>query len=1433
MGFTWSFAFGQAPASAQKKQIIQAYFVKRFIEVLPPNSIFNILIIKNNNGVPQNAAIKFSFPEQWSIIGLNNRQVTINPGDSVIIPIRLSVSSNTKGGIANVIGVNIANQKDEVIGSAFCYANIKKNQNLKISNLRSTYYLKPEQDASTCSFRIQNKGNIHEIVTFDFEGKNTLIIEGSVKNKITKTVTVPPFTDTVVTYNVLRKSSTNYFDRQQKILQLHASIFNNENRLSQTILYKTLQSQYINESMEVFHPLSVDLRFSNIFSNSLPNINLSVYGTVLLKPEGDLTYRFHNQNTSIFSPNSIYDYYYMVGYRYKNLFIQLGDISNALFYYYMKGISAEYSLNKFHIRLYASGRHDLNIYTAGTQANYQLLKKVNLKASVEGMTNNGITNNVAYHIEKINTTIGLLKNQTIGLSVLHSTLMKETQTNKNGFGFELNYGLSLKKLHIGLSNTFGGKDFYSRMQQEPRSHSINAEYSINTKSSIVGDYSYNEHKQTHFFRDSIYTSERENYQLGNLRFKYRLTPMVLVYSGIKGNSLSTNRYSFNQNEPFTVSSLYWTNSLNIKHSTIDHFSISPSVDIGYSAIQEYPDTINGRFVDPNSFDNKLNYFNTVAGVSLRFRYSGITMKYFYGPTSLSNVNYLFRDGQFSKQLRINAYLKRFIYRDQLELLSSANFLREMSNTLTRFYINNAVNWYLPKSWTITANMTYSVYSKKDKTEDRINMSSTGYIELGVKKDFNWQQPRYKFYNMQAVFFIDYNGDRMKNENEPGIENILVKVDYAFGDTLKATPDMKYFNTVELVTDQYGKISYKKIPRGIYNLKYTLLQELEGNYHAASDNINININSNSTIYIPFFESNTIHGELTFKRDKFTALGKLNLKGIRVVAKDTMGNSWSTLTNEEGKFILSVPRAGHYTVTVNNIFYQNFNLEQNSFIIDFNGYKQYSLTFVFIEKERKINFSMGPKADSIKQAAMKPGSMQGVTPVIQQNITTGTQAPSTYVSDITGSKAAAYNQRQKDSIAKLNQQNQYLTGSQLNAGSQQTTTSQPTASPVFDQALSKARYYVMAGAYKNRNTAEKMVEELKAKGFSKAMLVGRTGDGLYRICYTYAETNRQALAELSKIRKNVTPFVWLLEQNTTANAMKVSSMEYEPAAKLPSSDTAVNPFATGTPLRETKKIEPSFETKNLPKIEAIKGRETTTSDSSSTPVTSEQPVIQDSAPATTPSETPTTPAETTPLAPTETSVVEPTSAPAPPVEVANPPATTAPSGDVPADIQAILNQIETEPARPSVDTAQIINDINSYEQDKQKTDSIAKANTPPPTPVSETPKPVTPVAPLPENIVKQLGNLQAIRVTESGTVFKVQFQANENSLRKHRELSGLPDLVRIEGEEEPTNLYFSETFFKYEDAKDYKNALKDLGLFDVDVIPFKDGIKIPFEDTGLQR
>lgn len=74
------------------------------------------------------------------------------------------------------------------------------------------------------------------------------------------------------------------------------------------------------------------------------------------------------------------------------------------------------------------------------------------------------------------------------------------------------------------------------------------------------------------------------------------------------------------------------------------------------------------------------------------------------------------------------------------------------------------------------------------------------------------------------------------------------------------------------------------------------------------------------------------------------------------------------------------------------------------------------------------------------------------------------------------------------------------------------------------VSETKYYIIAGAFRNHNNAEKLVVRLKNKGYN-ASYAGLTGSGLLRVAYDAVAIKEEALELLARIRSDENQAAWI--------------------------------------------------------------------------------------------------------------------------------------------------------------------------------------------------------------------------------------------------------------------------------------------------------------------
>jgi outer membrane protein OmpA-like peptidoglycan-associated protein len=276
----------------------------------------------------------------------------------------------------------------------------------------------------------------------------------------------------------------------------------------------------------------------------------------------------------------------------------------------------------------------------------------------------------------------------------------------------------------------------------------------------------------------------------------------------------------------------------------------------------------------------------------------------------------------------------------------------------RYNLGTTLTAYPGYGFTLEFINTYGYQSTVEGSLDEKFTYSNAYFEFRVQKKFGFNQPRVKYYDLKVVFFKDLNGDGIKGKDEPGMQNVLTKIDVDRNvvDSLEQFSTQEGgFYSVELLSDANGIIKYDNIPSGFYEIKYLSLNNTQGNFSSDNSIEHALIDEDKIIYIPYKENNKLFGSVLFNRSRLSNLGNISPANIKVTATDSRGNIYTTLTNSKGEFVLYVPNVDKYKVRINNIFFEHFNLEQNDFLVELNGYRQFELNFILNEKRRRINFS----------------------------------------------------------------------------------------------------------------------------------------------------------------------------------------------------------------------------------------------------------------------------------------------------------------------------------------------------------------------------------------------------------------------------------------------------------------------------------------------
>lgn len=922
---------------------------------------FNVLKVKNTDASASTFTVDFTAPSGWQIIGDVSREITLAAYDSILIPIRVAVPKEAKGEVAYSIIGTIKDRAGNVVKNEYCYVKIPKNRDLAVRFVDRYVFLSSTDSKSEFRVALNNRGNQTEQLYFNLEATRGLLFSQSYEQNLAYDISLPPFTDTIVSFPVLLNVSDNQLSRGVFSVNVNAST--QDTAFRSTVWFKQLSSIQKNTVDETEKALVIDLSAQGLFSDqNKPNYALFMYGDVALTETDNVYYYYRNRSSNTRDEFLKYSFSYL-GYRNDYLNVRVGDVISVYdLSVYGRGIDFQSNYGSLGFKASAAKNEILNKEQLGSEVSYKVYNAVTLIAG-GGYSKDNREKREEY-LGYGGVLIKPTRNQQVQVraSLSDADYRVINQQRKQAMGLMLGYSLSLKKYVF----TFMGRAY-------PRDHignlkgrniaDISMRYTINTKNfvSLFGNYDYYSPRivtTTSFLPSKYYRNTRLH-----LNFQHQHTGDLSFFGEV-----GIDRFESDNFPALDPSTYFGVNSYSAKVGSRISFptlavTLSPSATFGYGTVYSYSENYFGV---PVSLDpNKMRFYQILSAL-LRGNGWGSMFSYYNGPHTMYEYFINFYNAKNTRFLRVMPYVDRYIYKDVLQMRLQLSYNNNIVAGSTYTTFSGNLNYYLPKDWRLYFQTVYSVQNRKETGGEAQSKFATIYFEAGVHKEFNWQQPARKFYDLNMIFFKDLNGNKHKDENEPGIRDVLVQLEYV-EDTIKKK-DLHSYNG-ETLSDQYGVVAFVNIPRGTYKLQYDAVGKDLGAFSKDQDTPYITLVGNTTLELPFVEKNKVFGKIVLNRSKLSALGKVDLSNVRISAKDSQGRIYSTLTDAEGYFVLYAPVTDNYNVSVSNVYYENFDLRQGNYLVHFNGYKQFEVNFVFDEKIRTINFTKSGLESNLASGVME--------------------------------------------------------------------------------------------------------------------------------------------------------------------------------------------------------------------------------------------------------------------------------------------------------------------------------------------------------------------------------------------------------------------------------------------------------------------------------
>lgn len=838
------------------------------------------------------------------------KTITLPARDSIFIPIKAIVATTAKAGNQSIIEAVFTVAGTQETKSVFLPVLIRERKLVKAMLLETNLIYEKAGDSLSIPIRVSNEGNTSQKITV-LARYPDFITRNAIENT---DITIREFTDTII---ILKKVVNKTILKQEDftinitVLYHNGDIINNGTIRASSIRqdrryvapYNPNYDITFNQTNQVTASVQHNSDNTNayfLYANTQAEINEGI-----LQANIDLNW-WENSN-QVFLRNT------WLSYKEKNYGATIGNISK-FFELNLIGRGAEgfYKPN------------EKNTIEAGAiDKAFNLIDNSNLSfgKSVWGvfthnggwMQKNGYENNIIYDSDTYYGTKNYLASSRFALytsenfnlragGALSNITSDIESVNKIGSSGEVQFNGKVKNLFYSSSN-YLSSGYFSGM----RKGVLNLNERINLpvgKFNFWGVYNYLSAKPESFanqFTSTHFSTAR--YDLGVSR---RFSSVIV--------SLSPYYYTESRKEQFigTIAPEEYTMKAARMSFGLTYYNTPTRQNVSLS--------FEGGFFTANTIQNKEFHFKT------NFIYSwkmlNLLAFYQYNNFYLGEIiaNTQFGVKEKYTNLTISPTLQQKFFNDKLNL--SVGMVYSKNSLISEsLQFNGRIEYDVSRDFTIFAYNYYSDFST--------SVNSLNSIQVGLTKRFNPIKIDRTKSDLEVYLYYETGDKNKMTAKSLAAANQLVII------------DGKAFRT-----DSKGILKYKSIPAGTYSIKPVNTNEWYAN------TVTVAINADTKIAIGLNKTATIKGVISYIATEKSFDITKKKGGLPIIAIDDSGNVFTTKTDENGNFVLYVPK-GSYTVTLEKAGVSEYvEIENNNQIINAEPNDIKEVKFTLNIKEKRV-------------------------------------------------------------------------------------------------------------------------------------------------------------------------------------------------------------------------------------------------------------------------------------------------------------------------------------------------------------------------------------------------------------------------------------------------------------------------------------------------
>jgi hypothetical protein len=844
--------------------------------------------------------ITIILPQGYSLVSRNNVFTELGVGESFILPLAIIKSKTVLAGRQPVL-IKIALKNPATTLTYQFDVVCRVSADLRILPLQKEFRVSKEKRSITLGLRIKNVGNADNHFYVQYFSKH-LQIDKKIK------VQLRPFRDTVMYYPY---TLPGYLVNQIGTEVISVKVGNDTNYVTQSFTISRLKS--VNQQHHnPFNTFPFSIETGLLYSTSETSYYFAFNGAVEFDDRNFMSFYYKSKQ---YGTLGIQNDIFSVFYRHRKWDITLGQMTESR-HFMVNGIGAQVNYRKNDIE-------GLSLTAVSSMTNRDYYKKDKelvvsgcyrigkLLWSGLGLANFDQTNKVNSYITQHKLDIirneKMLFNVSLGAGTeLYNGLPEGRKKMLWGTSYGYDFAYEWRKWGF-LSNVLINSNNFPGIFRGWRSINHSALYNFNRHFSAALFYNANYTRQSYFI-DSIYYDNRFLYNLTSYGVRLGYTERLLNISVNIGHSRSTGAMATNLPS-------YKSGGLNmaLQLGRYSRVSLNTTVSLDDNATTD---------------DNRpvVYYANNV---TLSTRMGGLNFYYNRMPSSSGSPDGMNWDG-YRKVISFSPYINISLLRRKISGRLQYSFYKVSEkgrDNEFQFLLGNLNYANIRQGLDLQVQGSYAIKS---------SFVLSNYVSVSIRKSFNVPIiTARKFFDLDLSLFHDANGNGIRDNAELPVKDVLTSI-----------------NGYMFQSDNAGRLKYRNMEKGTYTVDFHNMTNEDGLIPAQGFIQSVTLNGNTAVNIPFGQGRRIKGVIMLTLDSISQ-NKFSVSQLRVTAVDSMGNKFSTFTDDEGRFQLSLP-ASNYVVSLNPDAYdENFKPVQMAFPVDLLYNNEAKVTFHIKQKNRKVN------------------------------------------------------------------------------------------------------------------------------------------------------------------------------------------------------------------------------------------------------------------------------------------------------------------------------------------------------------------------------------------------------------------------------------------------------------------------------------------------